>query len=95
MEKRIKKRCAREVSALTARLHRIEGQVRGIARMIEEDGYCVDVLNQTAAVRAALLSFEKVLLRSHIEDCVTADIKAGKEGAAEELTTLLGRLIGG
>lgn len=92
---RKKERCGCEKKALTTRLHRIEGQVRGIARMIEEDAYCVDVLNQTAAVRAALASFERELLKSHIETCVVTDIKEGREETAAELAALVGRLLEG
>ena len=84
-----------ELQAMLNRLNRIEGQVRGIARMIEEDAYCVDVLNQTAAVRAALASFERELLKSHIETCVVTDIKEGREETAAELAALVGRLLEG
>ena len=92
---RKKERCGCEKRALVTRLNRIEGQVRGITRMIEEDAYCVDVLNQTAAVRAALASFERELLKSHIETCVVEDVRAGKEETAAELAALVGRLLEG
>lgn len=51
-------------------LRRIEGQVRGVARMVEEDGYCIDVVNQVEAVRAALARVETDLLRQHLGHCV-------------------------
>ena len=56
------------------RLARLEGQVRGIARMIEEDRYCVDILTQTAAVRSALKGVERVILENHAVHCVEIDL---------------------
>lgn len=56
--------------AALKRLARIEGQVRGIAKMIEEDRYCLDILNQTLAVRSALTSVEMLVLKDHADDCV-------------------------
>ncbi len=68
------------------RLSRIEGQVRGIKRMVEEDTYCTDILIQVSAVNAALNSFNKVLLANHIRTCVAEDIfRAGKEETIDEL----------
>lgn len=66
------------------RLRRIAGQVAGIERMIEEDRYCVDVLLQVAAVRAALDRVGKLLLRSHVETCVADAFASGREGDREE-----------
>lgn len=60
-----------------ARLRRIAGQVNGIARMVEDDRYCVDVLLQVAAAQAALGEAGRVLLRSHVETCVTAALGSG------------------
>jgi DNA-binding FrmR family transcriptional regulator len=60
------------------RIRRIAGQVAGIERMIEEDRYCVDVLLQVAAVRAALDGMGKLLLRSHVETCVSDAIASGR-----------------
>jgi DNA-binding FrmR family transcriptional regulator len=62
-----------------ARLRKIAGQVGGIARMVEEDRYCVDVLLQVASAQAALGEAGKVVLRSHVETCVSAALAAGKE----------------
>jgi DNA-binding FrmR family transcriptional regulator len=61
-----------------ARIHRIAGQLEGIARMVEDDRYCVDVLLQIASVQAALGQVGKVLLRSHVETCVTDAMATGK-----------------
>ena len=62
-----------------ARLSRIEGQVRGVSRMIEEDRYCIDVINQVRAVRAALDKVEQEILQDHLEHCVTHAFHAGTE----------------
>ena len=73
-----KHRNEEEQKALINRLNRIEGQIRGIKRMLEEDAYCTDIITQVSAVNAALNSFNKELLSTHIKTCVTDDIKAGK-----------------
>ncbi len=62
---------------LRARLMRIEGQVRGVARMIEEDRYCIDVLNQIQAIKAALKKVEEQVLKDHAAHCVAHAIKSG------------------
>ena len=64
------------------RLRRIEGQVRGVARMIEEDRYCIDVLTQIRAVRAALRGVEDEVLKDHVEHCVEGAIASG-DGAEQ------------
>jgi DNA-binding FrmR family transcriptional regulator len=64
------------------RLNRIEGQVRGLARMVDEDRYCIDVVTQIAAVRAALARVEEEILRDHVAHCVEHAIKSGN--AAEQ-----------
>lgn len=78
-----------------ARLNRIEGQVRGVARMVEEDRYCIDVLTQIRAVRAALDKVEQEVLSHHLEHCVTDAFAAGSEGERRtkvaELIKLLDR----
>lgn len=77
------------------RLNRIEGQVRGIARMVEDDRYCVDVLTQLQAVRAALSRVETEVLRDHLDHCVmgamTGNDLADRKAKATELIDLLGR----
>lgn len=75
-----------------ARLRRIEGQVRGIANMVEEDRYCVDVLTQIAAVQSALRSVGKELLRHHLKHCVADAARLGRtefEHASDELIEML------
>ncbi|MCK6105437.1 MAG: transcriptional regulator [Sphingomonadales bacterium RIFCSPHIGHO2_01_FULL_65_20] len=77
------------------RLNRIEGQVRGIVRMVEDERYCVDVLTQLQAVRAALLRVESEVLKDHLDHCVmgamTGDDPADRKAKATELIALLGR----
>lgn len=63
--------------ALTKRLSRIEGQVRGISRMIEEDRYCIDVLQQVQAIKAALARVEDAVLKEHTRTCVQSAIESG------------------
>jgi DNA-binding FrmR family transcriptional regulator len=74
-----KKRDEAEFKKLVNRLNRIEGQIRGIKRMLENDAYCPDILVQAAAVNAAINSFNKELLSSHIHTCVADDIREGKD----------------
>lgn len=88
-----KERSEKEHKDLLNRLNRIEGQIRGIKRMVDEDVYCPDILVQVAAVNAALNSFNKVLLGNHIKTCVTQDIKDGKEETVEELLVTLQKLM--
>lgn len=80
-----KHRSEEEVRALQNRLSRIEGQVRGIRGMVDEDAYCVDILTQTAAVTAALNAFSRELLAEHIRTCVVTDLKEGHDEVVEEL----------
>jgi len=75
------------------RLHRIEGQVRGVARMIDEDVYCDDVLHQVLSVEAALAGVKKTLLEAHIKGCVVDQIKNGDEGVIDELMVTLGKIM--
>ena len=82
-----------ETAALGKRLNRIEGQIRGIARMIEEDRYCVDVLTQIAAVRSALDAVAMQLLEDHAHGCVQSAIRAGRgDGAVDEFMAVVKRL---
>jgi DNA-binding FrmR family transcriptional regulator len=66
-----------QTAALGKRLNRIEGQIRGIARMIEDDRYCVDILTQVAAVQSALDALARKLLEHHLHGCVTHAIASG------------------
>lgn len=90
---RTKERSDKEYKDLIHRLNRVEGQVRGIKRMVEEDAYCTDILIQVSAVNAALNSFNKVLLANHIRTCVAEDIRAGKEETIDELVATLQKLM--
>jgi DNA-binding FrmR family transcriptional regulator len=71
-------------AAMRKRLHRIEGQVRGIERMVEDDRYCIDVLTQVAAVKTALESLAFQLLTDHVDHCVADAIAAGNVEEAHE-----------
>jgi len=88
MRKDSKASCAR-------RLSRIEGQVRGIARMVDEDRYCIDIVTQISAVRAALRRLEEEVLRDHVAHCVehaiTSGNKAEQRKKIEELMNVVGR----
>lgn len=70
--------------ALVRRLHRVEGQVRGIERMIEEDRYCIDVLTQISAVTTALESLAFLVLDDHVKHCVAGALASGDPAQAEE-----------
>lgn len=90
---RHKQREAEEKKKLIARMSRIEGQVRGVKNMVEDDRYCVDILTQVSAIQAALNAFNKELLSRHIKSCVSEDIREGKEEAVDELCELLQKLM--
>ena len=77
---------------LTARIAKIQGQLKGIASMIEEDRYCGDVLIQVAAAEKALQSLGYVILHSQLESCVKDDVLAGKDGVMEETMELIKKL---
>lgn len=78
---------------LLNRLKRIEGQVRGIQNMIEENAYCNDILIQSAAVNAAMNAFNKELLANHIRNCVARDIRNGDDEVIDELVATLQKLM--
>ena len=88
-----KHRSPEEVKALINRLNRIEGQVRGIKNMLENDEYCVDILNQISASQAALGSLASVLLEDHIQTCVAEGIKNGDTEIISELTSTIKKFI--
>lgn len=90
---RKKERSEKEYKDLINRLSRIEGQIRGIKRMLDEDCYCPDIITQVAAANAALNSFNKVLLANHIKTCVADDIRAGKDETIDELLNTLQKLM--
>lgn len=83
----------KEKKALMNRLNRIEGQIRGVKSMIEEERYCVDILTQVMAVQAAFNGLTKEILASHIKGCVVKDIREGNEEAVDELCELLKKLM--
>lgn len=66
------------------RLNRIEGQVKGIKRLVEGDTYCVDVMNQISSVHEAIRGVGKLLMRNHLQHCVTDALRDGDEAAAEK-----------
>ncbi len=90
---RKKQREEGEYKSLMNRLNRIEGQIRGIKGMVERDAYCPDIIMQVSAINAALNSFNKELLASHIKTCVKTDIKNGNDEAVNELVSILQRLM--
>lgn len=86
-------RSEEERRKLINRLKRIEGQIRGICRMVENDSYCTDILIQSAAVNAAVNSFNKDLIANHIRGCVARDIREGKDDVIDELVVTLQKLM--
>jgi DNA-binding FrmR family transcriptional regulator len=80
--------------AITTRLKRIEGQVRGIARMVDEDKYCIDILTQVTAAQAALDKVALELLRDHAKHCLSsAETKEEQTVKANELVNAVGRML--
>lgn len=88
-----KVRSEKESRELMNRLKRIEGQVRGIQRMLERNAYCTDIIIQVAAVNAALSSFNRVLLTNHLHTCVAEDIRSGNDEVIDELAALLQKVM--
>ncbi len=86
-------RTEEQKKSLINRLRRIEGQIRGIQSMIERDDYCNDILIQSAAVSAAVNSFNKELLANHIRSCVVSDIQAGRDEVVDELVATIQKLM--
>lgn len=80
-------------TALTSRLNRIEGQVRGIKGMIEKDMYCDDVLNQIAAVQSAMKSVSRLLLENHMKSCLVRRIQAGEMEVVDELLETIEKIM--
>lgn len=90
---RTKERSEEEYKDLINRLNRIEGQIRGIKKMVEESVYCPDILTQVSAARASLNSFSKVLLENHIKTCVVNDIHSGRDETIDELLETLRKIM--
>lgn len=83
----------RTVRQLVVRLNRIEGQVRGIKRMIEEEVYCDDVLNQIASVQSAINGVTRLLLEKHMKSCVKGQLFEGDERVLDELLKTISKII--
>lgn len=92
-KRKVRNKDGKEYKDLLHRLNRIEGQVRGIKKMLEEDRYCVDILTQVSAISCALNSFNKKLLAQHIKSCVVSDIRAGNDEVVDELCLTLQKLM--
>lgn len=91
---RHKHRTAKEEKNLISRLNRIEGQVRGVKAMVQDDRYCTDILVQVSAIQSALNGFSRTLLSSHIKSCVVNDIKNGDaDKAVDELCETIKRML--
>ncbi len=90
---RHKARGEKEFRDLMNRLKRIEGQVRGVEKMLENDVYCTDILIQVSAITSALNSFNKELLANHVKTCVADNIRGGNEEVVDELVSVLQKLM--
>lgn len=86
-------RSEEEKKVLMNRLKRIEGQLKGVMKMVDEDVYCNDILIQASAISAAMNSFSKVLLKKHLETCVVEDLKSGNTEVIDELLKTLEKLV--
>ena len=92
-EKKLRHRTPEEYKRLCNRLSRIEGQIRGIRRMLDESAYCPDILTQAAAANAALHAFSRELLSQHIRSCVVNDLQEGNPDTVDELLDTLQKLM--
>lgn len=90
---KVTNRSEEERKKLINRLSRIEGQIRGIRGMVENNAYCADILVQSSAVNAAINAFNKELLASHIRGCVARDIRDGKDEVIDELVQTMQKLM--
>ena len=82
-----------ELRSLLNRLNRIEGQVRGVRKMVEDEVYCVDILTQVSAIQSALNAFNKELLGTHIKTCVADGIRANNDEVIDELVKTVQKLM--
>ena len=80
-------------TSVIKRLKRIEGQIRGLARMVEEERYCIDIVTQLSAVRAALRRAEEEVLRDHVDHCVEAAIASGNRAEQRRKVTELMKVV--
>ncbi|MBQ9207409.1 MAG: metal-sensing transcriptional repressor [Treponema sp.] len=90
---RKKNRIVSEKTLLLQRLNRAEGQIRGIKKMLENDDYCPDILIQTSAATAALNSFAKELLTTHLKTCVAKDLTEGNTKTLDEIVITLNKML--
>ena len=86
-------RSQEQKKALINRLRRIEGQVRGVQQMLENDAYCSDILVQSAAISAAMNAFNREILAAHIHSCVVRDIREGHDEVVDELVSTIQKLM--
>lgn len=93
MSDKLTNRSDDEKKAMIHRLNRIEGQVRGVKNMLENDAYCIDIVNQTTAIRSALNAFASLLLEKHIHSCVTEGIGRGDQDVIDELAVTIKKMI--
>lgn len=82
-----------EYKKLENRLKRIEGQVRGVQRMLSEDAYCTDIITQVSAIQSALHSFNEELFLSHIQTCVVEDIRNGNDEVVVDLVKTIKKIM--
>jgi DNA-binding FrmR family transcriptional regulator len=86
---------SKDRAQLLRRLSRIEGQVRGVARMVDRDEYCIDILQQTAALRAAIESFSLLVMEDHVAGCLRTAVETGQAQAyTEEVMDVVRRTLG-
>ena len=90
---RHKDRSPEELKALLHRLNRIEGQIRGIRKMVESDAYCTDILVQAAAAKSALNGFTRELIEQHLGTCVAQDLKEGGTEKLKEFMWIMNKLM--
>ena len=83
----------KEYKSLISRLNRIEGQVRGVKKMVEDDRYCIDILTQVSAINSGLNAFNRKLMCDHIKSCVVNDIRAGDDTGVDELCETMQKLM--
>ena len=88
-----KERSQEEIKKLLNRLNRIEGQVRGLKKMVENNTYCIDILTQASAVNSAINAFNKEILSNHLHSCVINDIQKGKKEIIDELLPVMQKLM--
>ena len=91
--RKTKERSPEEYRKLMNRIKRIQGQLRGIENMLENNAYCTDIMVQTAAVTAALNSFNRQLLESHMKSCVAQNIREGNDEVIDELLDTLQKMM--